>query len=178
MKRVILISLLSVAVLSQGFAQDKDAISRFFTEYAEDEDFTMVTVTKRMFALFADIDSDDPKQKEAMDAISKIDGLRVLALEDDSLRAPQLYKEAKSKIPLDEYDELMTVRHEGMDLRFVIKEANGTIAELLMIGGGKNDFFIMSLVGDIDLNQISKLSGAMNINGFENLELLDDRDNK
>jgi len=176
MKRVLLISILSVAVLSKGFAQDKDAISRFFAEYAEDEDFTVVTVTKRMFALFANIDRDDPKEKEAMDAISKIDGLRVLALEDDSIRAPQLYKEAKTKIPLKEYDELMTIRHDGMDLRFVIKESEGIISELLMIGGGKEDFFIMSLVGDIDLNQISKLSGAMNIDGFENLELLDDRD--
>lgn len=178
MKRVILISLLSVAVLSQGWAQDKDAISRFFAEYAEDEDFTMVTVTKRMFKLFADIEDDDPQRKEAMEAISKIDGLRVLALEDDSVRAPQLYKEAKSKIPLNEYDELMTVRHEGLDLRFVIKEADGIISELLMIGGGKENFFIMSLVGDIDLNQISKLSGAMRIDGFKNLELLDERENR
>ena len=70
----------------------------------------------------------------------------------------------------------MTIQHDGMDLRFVIKEANGIIAELLMIGGGKKDFFIMSLVGDIDLNQISKLSGAMNIDGFQNLELLDERE--
>jgi hypothetical protein len=166
-----------MAILTQGWAQDKDAITRFFTTYAEDENFTVVTVTKRMFALFADIDAEDPKQKEAMEAISKIDGLRILALEEDSLRAPQLYKEAKKVIPINEYDELMSIRREGMDFRFMIKEEDSKIAELLMIGGSTSDFFVMSLIGDIDLNQISKLSGAMNIDGFENLEMLEDRDN-
>lgn len=177
MKRVLIITILCITSLSNSWAQD-DAISRFFTSYAEDPDFTVVTVTKRMFGLFANIEEGDPNMKEAMDAISKIDGLRVLALEDDSVRAPLLYKEAKTKIPQNEYDELMTIRNkDGMNLRFVIKEANGIIAELLMIGGGADDFFIMSLVGEIDLNQISKLSGAMNIDGFKNLELLDDHKN-
>ena len=56
-----------MSILTQGWAQDQDAITRFFTTYAEDENFTVVTVTKRMFSLFADIDADDPKQKEVMD---------------------------------------------------------------------------------------------------------------
>lgn len=176
MKRVILLSILSICITGSGFAQD-DAITKFLSKYAEDQTFTVVTVTKRMFALFADIDAEDPNHKEAMEAISKIDGLRVLALENDSIRAPQIYQEAKSLIPMKEYGELMTVRHEGMDLRFLIKEEKAIISELLMIGGGKEDFFIMSLIGDIDLNQISKLSGAMNIDGFENLELLDENKN-
>ncbi len=177
MKRVIIISLISVMAIGQSWAQGKDAISRFFSKYAEDESFTVVTVTKKMFSLFADIEPGDPDEKEVLEAISKIDGLRVLALEDDSLRAPQVYKEAKSLIPTKEYEELMTVRHDGMDMRFMIKDSNGKITELLMIGGGKKNFFIMSLVGDIDLSQISKLSGKMKIDGFENLELLDDDKN-
>ncbi len=174
MKRVIIVSLISVMVIGQAWAQGNDAISRFLSKYAEDESFTVVTVTKKMFSLFADIEPGDPDEKEVLEAISKIDGLRVLALENDSIRAPQIFKEAKSLIPAKEYEELMTVRHEGMDMRFLIKDANGKISELLMIGGGKKNFFIMSLVGDIDLSQISKLSGKMKIDGFENLELLDE----
>jgi hypothetical protein len=174
MKRVIIVSLISVMVIGQAWAQSNDAISRFLSKYAEDESFTVVTVTKKMFSLFADIEPGDPDEKEVLEAISKIDGLRVLALENDSIRAPQIFKEAKSLIPAKEYEELMTVRHEGMDMRFLIKDSNGKISELLMIGGGTKNFFIMSLVGDIDLSQISKLSGKMKIDGFENLELLDE----
>ena len=175
MKRVIIL-ILCITFSGQLLAQSNDAISRFLSKYAEDEAFTVVTVSNKMFSLFADIDPDDPEQKEAMEAISKIEGLRVLALEDDSIRSPKIYSEAIALIPDKEYEELFTVRHEGMDMSFKIKEANDTIVELLLIAGGKKNFFIMSLVGDIDLNQISKLSGAMNIAGFENLELLDKRD--
>ena len=99
MKRVIIVSLISLMAIGQAWAQSNDAISRFLSKYAEDESFTVVTVTKKMFSLFADIDPGDPDEKEVLDAISKIDGLRVLALEDDSLRAPQIFKEAKTLIP-------------------------------------------------------------------------------
>ncbi len=176
MKRAIIVSLISVMAIGQIWAQSQqDAITKFLSKYAEDEDFTVVTVTSKMFSLFADIDPDDPDEKEALEAISKIKGLRVLALDNDSIKAPVVYKEAKALIPEKEYEELMTIRHEGMDLKFLIKETKGTIVELLLIAGGNKEFFIMSLVGEIDLSQISKLSRSMRIDGFEKLELLEHR---
>jgi hypothetical protein len=176
MKKVTTI-ILAILVYSGGLMAQNDAISKFFSKYAEDESFTVVTISSKAFSLFADIDSDDPDQKEAMDAMSKLEGLRVLAL-DDSTRAPAVYKEALSLIPSKEYEELMTVRHEDQDLKFLIKDdSNGIISELLMVSGGEEGFFIISLVGEIDLNQISKLSSAMDIDGFDNLRHLD-KDNK
>ena len=172
MKRVT-VFLVAIVLMAPAWGQSDDAITRFFSKYADDPDFTVVTVTSKMFSLFAELDPEDPAEKEAMEAISKIDGLKVLAL-DDSLKSMTIYKEAKSMIPTREYEDLMTVRHEGQDLNFMIKESNGVIRELLLLAGGDNEFFIMSLVGEIDLGQISKLSGKMNIDGFENLELLDE----
>ena len=175
MKRVIII-ILTMVLAGPAWAQtQKDAITKFLSKYAADEDFTVVTVTSKMFSLFADIDPDDPEEKEALEAISKITGLRILALDNDSIKAPVVYKEAKALIPEKEYEELMTIRHEGMDLKFMIKESKGTIVELLLIAGGHKKFFIMSLVGDIDLSQISKLSHKMRIDGFEKLELLEEK---
>ena len=49
MKRVIIVSLISMMVIGQAWAQSNDAISRFLSKYAEDESFTVVTVTKKMF---------------------------------------------------------------------------------------------------------------------------------
>ena len=168
---------LIIIILMTGFAgslqAQNDAISKFFTKYAEDENFTLVNVTKRMFSLFSEIDADDPDSKEAMNAISKLDGLRVLAL-DDSTRSLALYKEALTLIPKKDYEELMTVRHEDQDLQFLIKESGSKIVELLMVAGGNDGFFIVSLVGDIDLSQMSKISSSMNIDGFENFKHLDD----
>ena len=173
MKRVTLF-IVGMVLIAPVWAQPNDAISRFFSKYADDESFTVVTVTSKMFSLFAELDPEDPDEKEAMEAISKIKGLKILALEDDSLRAPGVFQEAQSLIPSNEYEDLMTVRHEGKDMNFMIKESKGIISELLLLAGGDKDFFIMSLVGEIDLAQISKLSGKMRIDGFENLKLLDE----
>ena len=124
MKKVIV--LIACLVFSGSLMAQNDAITKFFSKYAEDEAFTVVTVSSKAFSLFADIDADDPDEKEALEAMSKLEGLRVLAL-DDSLRAGKVYKEALALIPSKEYEELMTVRHEDQDLKFLIKDSGGTI---------------------------------------------------
>ena len=42
-----------------------------------------------------------------------------------------------------------------------------------MLSGAGKDFFLMSLIGDIDLNKISKLSKSLDVDGIENLDKLD-----
>ena len=64
----------------------------------------------------------------------------------------------------------MTVRDEESDMRFMIQEKGGIITELLMIMGSDDSFLLLSLIGDIDLKQISKLSQSMDIEGFDKLE--------
>ncbi|MGB0425021.1 MAG: DUF4252 domain-containing protein, partial [Flavobacteriales bacterium] len=82
------------------------------------------------------------------------------------------YKSAIKKIK-GSYEVLMTVDDNDEDMTFFIKENNGIITELLMIVGGNDNFMIMSIVGDIDLNQIAKLSRTLDIEGMENLENLE-----
>jgi len=45
----------------------------------------------------------------------------------------------------------------------VRESGEGRISEFLMIGGG-NDNVLISIVGDIDLKSISKISGGLNLN--------------
>jgi len=67
----------------------------------------------------------------------------------------------------------MTVRDGKDDLRFMVKEnAKGNIAELIMLVGSDQEFLAMSLVGDIDLAEISQLASNMNIEGFDKLKNL------
>lgn len=173
MKKIIVVILLSVMALGAR-AQD-DAISKFFTKYEDDMSFTVVNITSRMFNLFTDLEVNNKEDKEVLDAISKLKGLKILAKENvDNARA--LYKEANALIPAAVYGELMTIRDEDKNMRFVVKEGDGgKINELLMIMGGEDEFFILSLVGDIDLSQIANLSRKMDIEGLENLEKFDDK---
>ena len=171
------IAILIVTVLASFQANAQDAISKFFGKYENDEDFSHVSVTSRMFGLFTNMEMDSEENQELMDAISKLKGLKILA-NDDTKKAKELYKEAFSLIPKAEYDELMSVRDEDKDMKFMIKEKDGKISELLMVMGGEKEFFVLSLFGEIDLKQISKISKAMDIDGLEGLEKLKDKDEK
>jgi Domain of unknown function (DUF4252) len=82
----------------------------------------------------------------------------------------QFYKEALGKIDLKEYEELITVREKNSNTRFLIKESGGTITELLMVSADDTDFTLLSFVGDIDLDKLSRLSAKMSIKGMENLK--------
>ena len=158
-----------MVVIATGARAQNDAITKFFNKYSADESFTQVTISSKMFGLFTNMEADTPEDKEVLDAISKLKGLRILA-KDDERNARALYKEAFSLVPTKEYEELMSVRDKDKDMKFMIKESGGKISELLMIAGGTKEFMVMSLFGEIDLKQISRIGKKMNVSGLENLE--------
>ncbi len=170
MKKIALLSILILSTLAAN-AQD-DAITKFFSKYQNDESFTQINITGRMFSLFTNFEAEDEEDQEMIDAVSKVKGLKILA-KDDISNGQALYNEAFKLIDSKEYEELMTIREKDSDMKFLIKEKDGIIAELLMVIGSEDSFFLLSLVGDIDLKQISKLSKSMDIDGFENLQNID-----
>lgn len=175
MKKILTITFMLASLMAFKVQAQEDAISKFFGKYVDDPSFTQVTVTSRMFGLFANLDAEDEEDKELMEAISNVKGLRILA-KDSAANGRALYKEAFNTIPAKDYDELMSIREKDSDMKFLIKEKDGVIAELLMLMGGDNEFFMLSLVGEINLNQISKLSRTMDIDGFDKLGKIDEKE--
>ena len=164
-----------MVTINGAFAQD--AISKFFTKYQGDESFSQVTVSSKMFSLFTNMEAKTAEDKEVLEAISKLKGLRILGKENTS-DARSLYKEAFSLIPKNEFEELMSVRDKDQDMKFLIKESGGKISELVMIMGSTDDFMVMSLYGEIDLKQVSRIGHKMNVGGLENLEKLEEKEKK
>jgi hypothetical protein len=171
MKKLILIVVM-IAGYSVGMAQT-DAISKFFNKYQNDDTFSQVTVSSKMFSLFTNMEVDSPDDQEVLNAVSKIKGLRILAKEN-ARNARELYKEAFALIPVKDYEELMTVRDEDQDMKFLIKDdGKGKISELIMVMGGNDEFMVLSLFGEIDLKQVSRIGRKMDISGLKNLEKID-----
>ena len=171
MKKIIgfIVTLLAV---NFTYAQE-DAISRFFDKYMDDDRFTSIYISGKMFNMFAQIPVDE-KEEEVKKAISDLNGLRILT--SDQVNGQSMYKEAARTLSLKGYEELMFIKEGGEEeLQFLVKEADGKINELLMLIGNQDDFFLMSLVGNIDLNQIAKLAKTMDIEGMENLEKLKEK---
>lgn len=160
-----------------AFAQG-EAVSNFFSKYQNDDTFSQVTVSSKMFGLFTNMELEDKDDQEVLDAISKLKGLKVLA-KDQTRDARALYDEANKMLPKSEYEELMYVRDKEKDMRFFIREKGGKINELVMISGGNDEFMLLTLFGEIDLKQISKIGRKMDVDGLKNLEKLNDKkDNK
>jgi hypothetical protein len=161
---------LSVAANAQG-----EAVSKFIAKYQDDETFTQVKVSQKMFGLFTNMDVEKPEDKQILDAISKIQGLRVLA-KHETRDSRALYKEALGAIPSNSYEELMSVRDKDKDMKFFIKELSaGKIGELVMVMGGNDEFMLLSLFGEIDLKKISMIGRKMNIEGLDKLEKIKDK---
>ena len=153
------------------FAQDDNAISKYFGDYSTDDRFSVVYVSPAMFNFFADAEvSDDDEEFAAI--IKSLKGLHIITSKENS---GDFYKEALGRLPAKEYDVLMEVReNDGTNVKFLTKGNGNSVSELLLFAGGENeDFVLMSFVGDLDLKKISKLSKSLNINGAEHLKKIE-----
>ncbi len=150
----------------------QDAISKFFSEYEGREDFTTIYITSRMFGLIAEIPESE-NEEDIMNIIRKLTGLKILTT-DEYPEKNKLYKEALKMLPKEGFDELMIIKEGDEEIKFLINEKDGKINEFLMLIGGDDDFFLMSLVGNLDLKDISRLSKTMDIEGFKHLEKIKD----
>ncbi|MBN8576664.1 MAG: DUF4252 domain-containing protein [Cytophagales bacterium] len=168
--------LIGLMVLAASAVHAQDAVSKFFSKYQNDESFSQVNISSKMFSLMANLDVQDAEDREVVNMISKIKGLRILAKEG-ARNSRELYKEALSMIPQKDFEELMTVRDKDKDMKFFIKEAGGKISELVMIAGGNDEFMVLSLFGEIDLKQVSKISKRMNIDGLQHLDGVKEKKN-
>jgi UTP-glucose-1-phosphate uridylyltransferase len=175
MKKVIA-TIIFASMGNMLFAQN-DVITKLFDQYYDNPNFTKVSVSSKMFDLFTEIDPEDEDEKQILDAISKLKGLKILAA-DSVADGKQLFNDAVKKISAQNYEELLTVKDAREDVQFMIKEKDGIIDELVLVVGGKKKFVVLSLFGEIELKNISKLSKSMKITGMEYLEKIDEKDDE
>lgn len=138
------------------------AIDKYFSSYVEDKRFDVVYISPKLFQMIGRLDTkildmeDDAEAKAILDMAKDLQGLRVLTTD----QTPEFfYKEAKSKINTKEYEVLLTVRDkDGDNVEFLIKETNNVIQELLLISAGPDEFVLLSFMGNLDLNKITRLA--------------------
>jgi hypothetical protein len=85
-----------------------------------------------------------------------------------------MYNEAVKTINTKGYDQLMTVRTEDEKVQFLVKEDADVISELLLLVGEEDEFVMVSFIGNIHLNKISKLAKVLDVQGAEHLEKLEE----
>jgi len=123
-----------------------DAISRFFNKYAEDERFTTVFISPKLFQMVAKIAVDDPEWEQYREVIKDLGGLRILT-SDSIPNSMKLYQEIYQRLPTKEYEELLTVRDGEEHVRFMIRQTDEVISELLLLVAAPDDFTMISFLG-------------------------------
>ena len=183
MKKVIVI----IAIVIAPFFSGAQSI---FDKYEDMSDVASVVVNQKMFSLLAsiDVDVDDPESQQFMDMAKKITGLKVFTTGDEKIAA-DMNATVKSYLKSKKLEELMRMKDGGQTVKFYVKEGKDEnhVKELLMfvsglkeitkdqnikINGKKREIetVLLTLTGDIDLRQVSKITNKMDIPGGDKLK--------
>jgi len=180
-KLIVLIMAIMLVPLT-GMAQ-KD----IFEKYSDNADVTYVSIKPKMFQMIAKmgINVEDAEAKAYIDMVKSITSFKTIVTDNQAITA-DISKWVKSKS--GGLEELMEVKDNGSEVKFYVKEGKDEdhVKELLIFVNGidkvmedkieingkqrKIETVVVSMTGDINLNEISKLTNKMNIPGGDHLE--------
>lgn len=177
MKHTILAALTMLLLMSTQLlnAQNSSAIA-LFDKYGGKDGYTTVSISKELFGMFADMDSDDPDMKEVKAMMEQLEGIKILMYETENADNAELasFKGEISKLQVEGFSELMVVKQTGEEVKFLARKKGDKIGELLLVINGEKEAGFIVITGTIDMNTIGKLSKTMNFEGMDNLEKLNE----
>ena len=143
-------------------------VDEMFNRYSEKHGFTVVSISSKMFSLFANKEADN---KDADNVINRLKSIKILTVEDSLLNKNlNFYTELSKKLDLSVYEELMVVK-TGPDItKFLIKQSGNTISELLVVKGGPGGNSLISIKGELNLKNISDMSKSIDIQELKSLD--------
>lgn len=174
MKKIAIIAALAIAPMI-SWSQNA------FDSFEDEKDVTAVVVTKNMFKLLSkmDLNSTDPEAQEYLKMVNGLDNIKIFTTENAATAQRMDAAVSKYVSGTKSLGELMRVKDDGKNIKFYSKEGKNEnfVSELLMhmegIVDGKPTTVIMSITGNIDLKQISKLTEDLKVPGSEQLKNID-----
>ena len=188
MKKLVLI----LAILVTPIATFSQSL---FDKYEDLDEVTSVVVNQKMFNMLAQIDVnlDDPEADEFLAMVKSLKNLKVLSTGSENISS-QIKTDVDKYLKNSQLEELMRIKDGDQTVKFYVKEGKDEnhVKELLMfvtglkevtkdsnieINGKKREIetVLLSLTGDIDLRQVSKLTNQMNVPGGKHLEKAGDK---
>ncbi len=156
--------LLALVLISTVTFAQNNALDKHFSNYQQNEDFTKVNVSGKMFQLAAFVEVEDEDIAEIKDFASGVDALKML-IGHEIGNGYSKYNDALSKVQRD-YDELMSVDDKNGKFTFFINERNGIVNEFLVVGAADSMLCLISMTGHIDLKKLGNISQKIQADGF------------
>lgn len=179
-----------VIVIAMMFASITAFSQSVFDKFEDLDGVTSVILNQKMFKMLATmgVDIDDPEMKEYAEMAGEITGFKVFTTGDEKISA-DMKATVNKYLKSSDLEELMRIKDGDQTVKFYVKEGrdDNHVKELLMyisglkemtkgsdieINGEKREFetVVMTLTGDIDLRQVSKITNQMDIPGGEQLK--------
>ena len=146
-----------IAILLFGGTLFCSAQDSYFNRYAEWRDVKTVYISKRML-----------KMVKSYDGEVKVNGMR-LGIMNEGLENIQIFsckekpavekmrEEVSELIPSTGYEEVISIRDEGEKVSILFRELKENLSEFVLITDRKNEFNIISIVGNITLQDIQNM---------------------
>src|SRR5690606_12589898 len=174
MKKIAIIVAMAIAPMV-AWAQNA------FDSFENEKDVSSVVVTKNMFKLLSkmDLNSTDPEAQAYLKMVNDLDDIKIFTTENPAVAQKMDAAVSKYVTGSKSLGELMRVKDDGKNIKFYSKEGKNEnfVSELLMhlegVVDGKPTTVIMSITGNIDLKQISKLTADLKVPGSEQLKNID-----
>tara|TARA_R100001369_G_scaffold20091_1_gene36726 strand:+ start:225568 stop:226101 length:534 start_codon:yes stop_codon:yes gene_type:complete len=169
MKKSILVIALSLVSLI-GYSQS-------FEKYESMKEVDAMIMTSKMFKLLAKVDlsSTDPEAQQYINLIENLKEIRMFTSAEPGVRA-QMQSDVASYLSKGSLEQLMRVNEDGKNIKFYSKAGRNEnfVSELFMFMDGQKDgkpiSMILSITGDIDLTQLSKLATDLKVPGAQELK--------
>ena len=146
MKRTSIIALLMIFCSVLCYGQQS-----YFDKYADMDGVTSVYITKSMLSLF-------PQGNTSINGVNignianRLDNIQILSADEKDIIA-QLRKETSNINTKNGYEELLRVREDGTKTTIYFNEKKKK-KEFVLLVDDKDEFTIISIVGDLTLKEI------------------------
>ena len=161
-----------------------------FEKYEDQDHVTSVVVNQKMFTMLANIEvqTNDPDSDAFIKQVKMLDNLTVYTTDNIGV-SKSMKNDVEQYIKNSKLEELMRIKDGDQTVNFFVLEGkdDNHVKELLMFVNGLGDLtknenisingkqrsietVLLSLTGDIDLRQVSKLTNQLNVPGGDQLK--------
>jgi len=151
MKRIL--TTIAAVIIAATLSGQRTSLDDFFSRYSDREGYTSVVISGNLLNFLGGSENTDREGN----ALSKITSIRLVVREKENTAAGEnIVSEIRSIIRRGRYDELMSVRDDGDDIRFMARTERDMVRELLLIIDGENQA-VIQIEGNLTRDDASEL---------------------
>jgi hypothetical protein len=151
MKRMLIT--IAAVIIAAAVSGQRTSLDDFFSRYSDRDGYTSVVISGSLLNFLGGSENTDREGN----ALSKITSIRLVVREkENAATGENIVSEIRNIIRRGRYDELMSVRDDGDDIRFMARTEREMVRELLLIIDGENQA-VIQIEGNLTREEASEL---------------------